>query len=70
MIVKRIRKGARQARGSLERVAASVEALSRYVVDADPWAMAELDRVRSLTDYALHVDSQGIEPGEKVVTVS
>ena len=66
MIVKRIRKGARQARGSLERVAASVEALSRYVVDADPWAMAELDRVRSLSEYALHVDARGVEPGEKV----
>lgn len=66
MIVKRIRKGARQARGSIERVAASVEALSRYVVDADPWAMAELDRVRSLSEYALHVDARGVEPGEKV----
>lgn len=66
MIVKRIRKGPRQARGSIARVIASVQALSRYVVDADPWAMAALDRVRSLTDYALHVQERGIEPGEKV----
>lgn len=66
MIVKRIRQGVRQARGSLKRVLASVEALSRYVVDADPWAMVDLDRVRSLTDYALHVDARSIEPGEKV----
>lgn len=66
MIVKRIRKGARQARGSVARVVASVVALSRYVVDADPWAMAEFERVRSLTDYALHVEAHAIEPGEKV----
>ena len=66
MIFKRIRKGPRQSRGSVARIAASVEALSRYVLDADPWSMAQFERVRSLTDYAMHVDRNEVEPGEKV----
>lgn len=43
-------------------------ALTRYIVDADPYGLiveAEQD-ILSLSDYALAVEAAGIEPGEKV----
>jgi hypothetical protein len=43
-------------------------ALTRYIVDADPYGLiveAEQD-ILSLSDYALAVETAGIEPGEKV----
>ncbi|WP_338501100.1 relaxase/mobilization nuclease domain-containing protein [Sphingomonas kaistensis] len=50
------------------RLQSSVLALTRYVVDADPHALAAwaAEEVLSITDYALAVRHAGIEPGEKV----
>ncbi|QSR17436.1 LPD7 domain-containing protein [Novosphingobium sp. KA1] len=65
MIVKLI-KVARQA-GVPTKLRDDVFALTRYVVDADPWALAMVDegRVRSLTEYLHHAQEFGVEPGEK-----
>ncbi|MEA1015325.1 relaxase/mobilization nuclease domain-containing protein [Sphingosinicella sp. LY1275] len=59
------------ARARSARIAAlgsSVFALTRYIVDADPYGLiAEAEReILSLSDYALAVESAGVEPGEKV----
>ncbi|EMD81896.1 relaxase/mobilization nuclease domain-containing protein [Pacificimonas flava] len=65
MIVKLIRMTSRK--GRLAELRDNVYALTRYVVDADPWAMAMIDRerVRSLTEYLIDARAHGIEPGEK-----
>ncbi|EPR15764.1 hypothetical protein M527_23740 [Sphingobium indicum IP26] len=65
MIVKLI-KIARQP-GLPTKLRDDVYALTRYVVDADPWALAiaDKDRVRSLSEYLHHAAELGVEPGEK-----
>lgn len=65
MIVKLIRMSRRKRR--FDELRDNIYALTRYVVDADPWAMAMTyrDQVRSLTEYLVHVRALGIEPGEK-----
>ena len=65
MIVKLIRMA--RSKGQLAGLRDSIYALTRYVTDADPWAMAMIDReqVRSLAEYLLHAKAHGIEPGEK-----
>ncbi|UUR06740.1 relaxase/mobilization nuclease domain-containing protein [Sphingomonas glaciei] len=71
MIGKIIRMNRHQRPSTEQRVArlqSSVLALTRYVVDADPHALAAVaaENVLSITDYALAVRHAGIEPGEKV----
>lgn len=65
MIVKLIRMA--RNKGRLDGLRNNVFALTRYVTDADPWAMAMTDReqVRSLAEYLVHAKAHGIEPGEK-----
>lgn len=65
MIIKLIRMARKQ--GRLAALRDSIVGLTRYVIDADPWAMAIIDReqVRSLAEYLVHAKAHGIEPGEK-----
>lgn len=64
MIVKVIRMT--RTRDAFDQLRDNVFGLSRYVVDADPWAMALSERsVRSLSDYIVEAEGQGVEPGEK-----
>ncbi|MDR6852682.1 hypothetical protein J2Y54_002202 [Sphingomonas sp. BE123] len=68
MIGKLIRMNRRQRRAALQRLRENLFALTRYIVDADPYSLiADVGRdVVSLSDYALAVEAAGIEPGEKV----
>ena len=65
MIVKLIRMA--REKGRLAELRDSIYALTRYVVDADPWALAMIEReqVRSLVEYLVHAKAHGVEPGEK-----
>ena len=65
MIVKLIR--TKRPRGRLTELRNDVFGLTRYVLDADPWAMSEdsRDQVRSITEYLLNVTDAGVEPGKK-----
>lgn len=68
MIGKLIRMNRRQRRTALRRLSENLFALTRYIVDADPYSLiADVGRdIVSLSDYALAVETAGIEPGEKV----
>lgn len=68
MIGKLIRMNRKQRRTALRRLSENLFALTRYIVDADPYGLiADVGRdVVSLSDYALAVEAAGIEPGEKV----
>lgn len=68
MIGKLIRMNRKQRRAALRRLRDNLFALTRYIVDADPYRLvANIGQdVMSLSDYALAVEAAGIEPGEKV----
>ncbi|MFN3727755.1 MAG: relaxase/mobilization nuclease domain-containing protein [Allosphingosinicella sp.] len=68
MIGKLIRMNRRQRRAALRRLQESLFALTRYIMDADPYRLiVDTDRaIVSLTDYAIAVAEAGVEPGEKV----
>lgn len=68
MIGKIIWMNRKQRRAALRRLRENLFALTRYIVDADPYGLiADLSQdVVSLSDYALAVEAAGIEPGEKV----
>ena len=68
MIGKLIRMNLNQPRSSVRPLRDNVFALTRYIVDADPYRLiARIGHdVVSLSDYALAVERAGIEPGEKV----
>ena len=65
MIVKLIR--TKRPKGRLAELRNDVFGLTRYVLDADPWAMSDdsRDQVRSITEYLLNVTDAGVEPGKK-----
>lgn len=67
MIVKLIRMF--RKKGGIAHLRDNVYALTRYVVDADPWAMAMIERdgarARSLAEYLMDARAHEIEPGEK-----
>lgn len=67
-VIRMDRRPKEQADRRLQRLQSTVLALTRYVVDADPHALAAIgaEDVLSITDYALAVRHAGIEPGEKV----
>ncbi len=50
----------------LHHLRRDVLTLSRYVLDASPWADADRSQIRSLTAYALHAEREGVERGGKV----
>ena len=75
MIVKLIRMNRRRRRASnslarrrqLQRLRQAVFALTRYIVDADPYSLIEAESdILSISDYALAAEESGVEPGEKV----
>ena len=75
MIVKLIRMNRNRAsrtiasaqRGRVRELRQAVFGLTRYIVDADPFSLMEVERdILSLSDYALAAQSGAVEPGEKV----
>lgn len=66
MIIKRIRTGRRQVRGSVQKLYHRIGGLTNYVVDARDSELLGHARVRALTRYALDLADFGAEPGEKV----
>jgi hypothetical protein len=68
VIGKLIRMNRRQRRAALRKLQESLFALTRYIIDADPYRLiADVGRdIMSLSDYALAVAEAGVEPGEKV----
>lgn len=66
MIIKRIRKGRRQVRGTVPQLFGRIAGLTDYVLDARVTELPGVSRVRGLTEYALDLDHFGAEPGEKV----
>ncbi|MFN3725991.1 MAG: relaxase/mobilization nuclease domain-containing protein [Allosphingosinicella sp.] len=68
MIAKLIRMKQNQRRSAVRPLRDNVFALTRYIVDSDPYRLiADIGHdVVSLSDYALAVEAAGIEPGEKV----
>lgn len=75
MIVKLIRMNRNRAsrtlaaaqRGRIREMRQAVFGLTRYIVDADPFSLMEVEHdILSLSDYALAAQSAAVEPGEKV----
>lgn len=68
MIVKRIRKHQREARGSTSQLATRVLSLSNYIVDADTEQLRQAARVVALSGYVLDRDNdaESVLAGEKV----
>lgn len=60
---------ARTSHARRKAVASTIMALSVYVVDARPHDLVSMTHrdILSLTDYAVAVRENGMEPGEKVV---